>query len=567
MRISHRNQMMSQLRNMNTTLSNLTNSNNRMSSQRKFDNAYEDVAAATKAMRVRKNIRDKDFYMENIRDARGSINSAEDALQTSVNILRTVTDRVEQGLNGTYTLEDREKIATEISNLQEEVLALMNSSYTDHFVFDAAGGAVKGEQPFKETLVDVPVFEDVTVPVTKEVVEPETIQVHKPNVTLYDKHGNMITEGKEGETYYLHSYGEQTAELCQQKATVSGTDSVDEDGNAYFNTENKVIDTVRREQAYEIPDNVTIFRQDGTLVPAGTLVSKSEAPLYDIDINTLNQADPDYADQLAAHKINFDHDLKALTETKRVQKTEDLVDENGQKVQLTDKDGRPVYNEDGSPAYVQKGITEKRKTLSYHGMPVDELQYNKETGKVEWYKFDENGVVQFDPDTGKPLYEEIPYNEQNYIDIGLGHKFMPTKDGQKINPETVFQFTLSGAQVFGLGKTDGMSNNMYSLLGEIVTSLKNDDMDTLGKQFDHLHVVRSTLLTSLTEIGVRTNFLDDMESIHKNDKLNYQTRQRDLEAIDLAEESMYNKNHEMAWMVTLQLGSKVLPSSLFDFVK
>ena len=124
MRISNRNLIMNQLRNMNTTLANFTNSNNRMTSGRKFDHAYENVADATRAMRLRKSIRDKEYYITNIRDARGRLNSAEDAIQTTVNILRSVTDRVEEALNGTVPEEDRKKIATEISNLQEEVLEI-----------------------------------------------------------------------------------------------------------------------------------------------------------------------------------------------------------------------------------------------------------------------------------------------------------------------------------------------------------------------------------------------------------------------------------------------------------
>ena len=165
-------------------------------------------------------------------------------------------------------------------------------------------------------------------------------------------------------------------------------------------------------------------------------------------------------------------------------------------------------------------------------------------------------------------YEDMEYTSQNYLDIGIGHTFKQNADGtSSINPETVHQFTYSGVEVFGAGRTDGMANNVYTFLGEIVDSMNNNDMDRLGEQLNHIKDVRENLLTSITEIGVRTNFLDSMEDIHKNDLLNFQTRQKDVEAVDLPQEAMNNKNHEMAWMVTLQMGSKVLPSSLFDFLR
>lgn len=130
------------------------------------------------------------------------------------------------------------------------------------------------------------------------------------------------------------------------------------------------------------------------------------------------------------------------------------------------------------------------------------------------------------------------------------------------------QFTNSGIEVFGLGMSDnGLPNNLYSFMGEVHKALDTNDVSSMNQLLGHLPDVRSTLLVSLTEIGVRSTFLDDMESIHSKDKLNYQSRQTDIEAVDLAEESMYNKNHEMAWMVTLQMGSKVLPTSLFDFMR
>lgn len=470
MRITHRNQMMSQFRNMNNTLSNLTNSNNRMASQRKFDHAFEDVAGATRAMRLRKSIRDQDFFMNNIRDARGRINTAEDAMQTSINVLRTVTDRVEQGLNGTYTQEDRQKIAKEIGNLQEEVLALMNSSYTDHFVFDAAGGPIKGQEPFTN-VAKVPVMVAGTV-------------------DLEDKNGNAL--------YTLNA----------------GVNVYDKDGNA-----------------------VTEFAEGDVLYKDATQTDR-----WDPTANTT--------------------DYTRKTANVMVQKTEDKLDASGNKIPKKDADGNIIAGQ-----FEQEGVWTTRETLSYHGMPVDEMSFNQTTGKVEWYRVDPNtNMVVNDPVTGSP-FGEMLYNATNYVDIGLGHTFMDTKDGKVINPETVLPYTYSGVEVFGMGKTDGMSNNIYSLMGEIVESLENNDVETLGKQFDHLADVRSTLLIGLTDIGTRSNFIDDMEEIHKNDKLNYQTRQKDVEAVDLAEESMYNKNHEMAWMVTLQLGSKVLPSSLFDFIR
>lgn len=468
MRISNRNQYMGHIRNMQKTLSNLTNSNNRMASQRAFDHAYEDVAGATKAMRLRKSIRDKEFFTTNIRDTRGRVDSADEALQTSVSVLRNVQDGLTRALNGTCSDEDRKIIAGEVENLQKEVLALMNASYTDHFVFDAAGGPNKGEPPFTIGEALIPQMTDGQAGYFKV----------KDGVQLFDADGNDIREAY------------RTSEM-QVPLTVYTTKG----------DPNSAVDLLSE------ADFQTYF--DGAFIP-GVEVQKLEY--------TYDQTDP----------------TKVVSE---------------------------------KPVPPERGAT----TLLYHGMPVDAMKYQvvdgKTTGNIEWYNYDpKTGAVRNDPVTGSPY--NIPYNETNYVDIGLGHKMMNTPDGQKINPETVMQFTNSGIEVFGLGMADnGLPNNLYSFMGEVHKALDTNDVNAMDQLLDHLPDVRSTLLVSLTEIGVRSTFLDDMESIHSKDKLNYQSRQTDIEAVDLPEESMYNKNHEMAWMVTLQMGSKVLPTSLFDFMR
>lgn len=450
MRVTNRNQIMTQMRNMNKTLGNLSESNNRMSSQRKLNHAYENVADATRAMRVRKAIRDKDFYMRNGDETVGRIDSADGALQTAVTVLRKVTDRVEQGLNGTFQDDDRQKIAAEIESLQGEILSLMNSKYADQFVFGAAGGPIADKAPFANEKVQIPVMETV----------------------------NYHMENEDGNKLFLVKAGNPSV--------------YDADGNEY-----RPGDT--------ISDGMTLF----------------DAPLGGA--------------QVPVNNTNFDEKLN------RVQH------------QAKDANGNPQFT--------------TRETLAYHGMPVDEMEFNKNTGKVEWYAFDSTtGAVAFDKATGEPI-REMPYNATNYVDIGLGYEFIKTKDGETLNPDTVVPYTFSGVEMFGMGKTDGMSNNLYSAMGEIVTALKQNDLDALSKHLDHLPSMRSTLLTGLTEAGTRSNFITDMRAIHENDKLAYQTKQKGLEATDLAEEAMHNKNHEMAWMVTLQLGSKVLPSSLFDFIR
>ena len=442
MRITNRNQMSTFMSRMNNNLSQLTKSNNKMSSQRKFDKAWENVADATRTMRVRRLIRDNEHSLTNIRDVQGRMNASEDNLGAINKILEQTLDRSVQGLNATYDESDRQKMAAELENLQRQTLSLMNGQYADEFLFSAAGGATKG-QPFQMGTMTMPELE----------------------------YGNLW--------------------------------QTDANGNAIFDTD-----------------------VNGNKIPRPILVNDGAG---------------------------------------------NMVPQQGWKTKT-----QPVMGKDAGGNNIITGYQPVTKTvtgLMYNGMPVDMMKEDPTTKKIVWqgptpgYETSMAKNPSYNPFTmnGSEIkWTEIPFNKNNFIDIGLGFKLK----GNSASPETSMQYTYSGAELFGVGRNEnGISNNVYTLLGEICDSLNTNNMDQLGQQLDQLRVCRDRLMVGITQIGTSAKFSEDMAGILENDTLVLKTTQTDLEAIDLAEESINNKDFEMSWMVTLQLGSKVLPTSLFDFMR
>ena len=86
------------------------------------------------------------------------------------------------------------------------------------------------------------------------------------------------------------------------------------------------------------------------------------------------------------------------------------------------------------------------------------------------------------------------------------------------------------------------------------------DLESLSFSNDHM-------LMSLSEIGGDSNFLSDITDQLLEDEVSLKEMQNDIESIDIAEEIMYNAQYEMAWTVTLQIGSSLLPQSIFDFLR
>lgn len=174
-----------------------------------------------------------------------------------------------------------------------------------------------------------------------------------------------------------------------------------------------------------------------------------------------------------------------------------------------------------------------------------------------------NGV-NVDATNDRTLFQE---NSDVYIDIGLGL----TLTGGSVDTKSAFKVSTSGIDVLGFGTStvDGktMPNNLYNLLGTIADELRSGDTAAAGKSLEHLKTKTTDMLINITDIGNRDNFLEHNINRIESDQLGLMEAQKKLEGISLEEESIYNKSYEMAWMVTLQLGSKIIPPSIFDFMR
>ncbi len=336
MRVTHQSLSRNYIKRMNTNLGKLSQSNDKLTSGRKINKGFENVADAGKALRLRNLVNDNVKFQSTVRDVKGRAESAEDSVRTVNSLMNRAEELLVQGLNGTMSADDRSKLSAELTKLQDETLQLMNASYGGSYLFSSAGSGQANTAPFE----------------------------------------------------------------------------------------------------------------------------------------------------------------------------------------------------------VKDGI------LNYNGTPVDAMV--KVNGKITY-----NG-------------DEIPYNVPNYVDIGFGYK---DKNGS-VDPNTAFKDTYSGVESFGYGRNaDGVPVNAWSLFGNMVNNLNNNNLDGLNKDLEALPGSMEFMLTSITEIGARGTLLNDTADRLENEYQSLVDNQNKVEFVDVAEEIMYNKTYEMGWMVTLQLGNRILPQSLFDFMR
>lgn len=187
------------------------------------------------------------------------------------------------------------------------------------------------------------------------------------------------------------------------------------------------------------------------------------------------------------------------------------------------------------------------------------------------YYYDEDGNLMF---RGGQAVDETGVQRNQfddtevYMDIGFGLNFF--EDGS-LDTSSVVMTSNSAIDLLGYGTTvvDGveMPNNILSLFNKIANDLNNNaDYDTLSTNLKQIENMQSKLLIKITDIGNRSQFLEENKTRIEDEVMRLSERQNDLEATDIAEELIANNTFYAAYQVSLQLGEKIMPMSIFNFM-
>ncbi|MBR6551773.1 MAG: hypothetical protein IKT89_02925 [Clostridia bacterium] len=246
--------------------------------------------------------------------------------------------------------------------------------------------------------------------------------------------------------------------------------------------------------------------------------------------------------------------VKAVTETTgeagRVTIASEIKSMKEELIQFANMKFATKYPFGGSTAKVAPFSFSDDGKLLYNGIDVNSVQQRADGSR---YYVDANGIEQ-----------DIAMDNPLFIDIGLGVRV----DGTSFNSVSGFEASFSGIQVLGFGTTDdGMPNNIINILTEIEDKLVNYDLDELKKLQGHLTDRVDVFRTNVTDIGAKTNFLDTMEERLTNQVDNYKFRIDELVGINDAEEATNQSMNDYILKAVIQMGSKILPVSLWDYLR
>lgn len=141
------------LKNYQRNLSNSSNERNstmnKVLTNRNFNKASEDPAAASKAFKLRKEYLENEDYIDNVKSVISHYDAVESSVMQMNTILKEANSLILQGIDGGKSDEQRKTIATSLRNMQESLVLSSNSKFGESFLF---GGQNTSSAPFK--LVD-----------------------------------------------------------------------------------------------------------------------------------------------------------------------------------------------------------------------------------------------------------------------------------------------------------------------------------------------------------------------------------------------------------------------------
>ena len=158
--------------------------------------------------------------------------------------------------------------------------------------------------------------------------------------------------------------------------------------------------------------------------------------------------------------------------------------------------------------------------------------------------------------------------EKAYVNLDMGLRF--NSDGSIVS-QSVFNTAIPGLSFLGYGtKTDNadVSNNLYTLLGQIADQLENEhfSMDSIQPYLDNFNKKSQDLLSEVTKSGTSSSFLEVKKNQLETMSLNISTKISNVEYVDSAEAYMNYQNQQYAYMAALQVGTNILQPTILDFM-
>lgn len=516
------------VRNNRRMRTNMLGSYTRIMTQRRFNRVSEDTVNGTKAMTIRRHLRDLDIYDSNLSSVKQLFNEAEKSLtQVAHNCYIAVEEQLVAATNGTHDQMEMNIFATALDQIAEQMVDAMNTDFGERQIF---GGTNNGSTAFG---------------IGRYCVSDDTGKVVYPPY-YYDYY--VGAEMTQKQTDDANSALDALAE-CNR----NGTKPTDRDISEYNAALRKM--------------NISLSITEDGKYSAYTTVQNSSKKVALLETNgdrqTLTCTVADGADPNDPAEITIYVNGETISSQKENEVKQGLtmvdvprcITYNGIPVDfdVTTKMPNPL-DPDNKDEDQMIAITEGS---TYTVKRLNDLTY-------EW-----NDGTTIAPDVaaaekGRDNSLIFPGSGPIYVDIGLGIKY---DDNYDIDPQTAMNVAFNGAKIMGCGlDSEKYSKNLAQLVLDAARALKNGDQATTNAIIDKANEANRNVLIEISNLGSKYNNIEFYQSKNEDSRYNLRERQNIVEGTDMEYEISYWENLKAAYDASLKVGTQIIPHSIFDFI-
>lgn len=505
MRVAQRMISRNYRRTVNSALKKQADTLERSESGLKFKRLSDDVAAGSRAMHLQEERYQATQQLENTKDLIAEMKSVDSNMDSIHSVMQKLQERILMGMSEDYGADAREVISKEVASKKDQILQFINNQFGGKYLFAGTNNSV---QPFTANEDGKLCFNGIPVE-----------QIYKST--------------QDGKYYYDNK--ETSAEGDWFWSAATGFLTKGETDNATGLTAYK--DSAGTVYNYDAANDAWT---DATGAPLTDIPTPATMMPYTINGTTV------YKDANAPDTDGVYVDATGAAQFAKTGGKFTMVTINGD--QYTD-DGTGVFKNAAGDSYT---------------LDADGKTFVNDTDGTK---------VTFDERAGIPTV--VPNSGDTYADIGLGLKI--TGD-MTADPRTAFQISFSGLTLTGFAGYDKVTpvigdrgtevaGNIYDLLTQIEGALHpNFDKAGLDDMFTQLVNLTDQVGMTRTDLGNRMEYLELTESRLEDDITDMTELETDLISSDPAQEAIKMKECEYVWLAVMQLGSKVLPTSLLDFM-
>ncbi|MCL2634422.1 MAG: hypothetical protein FWD34_07925 [Oscillospiraceae bacterium] len=483
-------------------------SENRITSERRYTRASQSPLEAVKALKVRKAMSEVETYQRNLETAAGIYDTAQHAVVQISGILQNVQEKLIAAAHGTYAVHpDKQILATEIEESASEMVRLMNLIVADRRIF---GGVNNEEQAYK--IEDGIVFYN-NVPVNR----------HQDPTAFPFSTTSFLDAGLGMAFLDPYTIDPQTA----IPVTFNGAEILGSGlgGNLY------TLD----------------FSAFGNSVSTFGFDSSLDVFTFDAEVNGL--AGTIIIDNTSGTPVVGGSLAPFVTVTEDAGRLIISSTDNANTLSVTNSAGAPGF------AATTDTVSDVERVYSF----VVTLGNNRQEINI-----------QVEPgDTEEIIRNKI--NTELFA-AGYGDTVRLTESGMFVSRASpLTEFTIADnpnlQQSLITEQPSGYPLNIIQLTLDAAKSARAGTDDQTALYADLLFASQSFLSLSIAKIGSEQKFIEFNQERLDNNLLSLKEQQNLLEFVDLGEEATRWKMLEMIYNATLQMSVTTVPQSIFNFMR